>query len=827
MHLLIKNKWLFVFVFFICVSNQIFSQDLLKVRDLSTIKVDMISDDEILQYKNQLAQSGLSESQAEALALQRGFPASEIIKLRARLSKLDITDLSKFKQKEKLNPSIKKKEIEGREVDSTSFEKDLKKVKERTPASYIFGGDLFNNENITFEPNLRIPTPKNYVIGPDDEIVVDVYGYQEVNQKIQVSPEGFISLPYVGMIQVTGLTVEQASKRIKDKMIGSGYSSIGSGQSKINISIGKIRSIKVTVIGDATKVGTYTLSSLSTLFHALYAAGGPNEKGSLRNIEVIRNSKVIEKFDAYSFLMKGNQVSDIRLMDRDVIRIPTAQSQITLSGEIRKPAVFEVLPSENLNDVINYAGGFTANAYTNALHVIQNTGKEKQIVDVPKANYFIYKPQNGDVIDVEKILDRFSNKISLKGAVYRPGDYAFTEGLTLNKLLSNADGLKQDAFTQRGTIVRTNDDYTKSIIAFNPLNILQGKQEDITLQKNDEVFIGLSKDYKEEFKITINGQVKKPGDYPFYNNITLKDIVFAAEGFTEGSSLEKIEVGRRINTDKQDTTSILANVITINSQRELDLSGSDIVLQPWDIINVRTKTNYKQQIAISIEGEVMYPGNYVLTSKNDKVSDVLKRAGGFTNTAFLKGAYITRINKSNLIKDTTDVYFKRLAQRASKDTGNSIQASDIVQRYIKIGLNIEAINASPNSLENIYLQEGDVITIPNVKREIKVSGEVVFPTEVVFVEGQNLKYYIDRAGGFTDAALRRKVIVLQPNGVAAKTKKFLFFKSYPKVEEGSEVLVPKQSQNIAKKLTTAETIGIAGSVASLAAVVVALLNATK
>lgn len=815
----------FLFISLSSLSSKLLAQDLLKGKDISTIKVDLLTDEEIVQYKQQLAQSGLSESQAEQLAIQRGFPASEIIKLRARMAKIDV---SSFTNKNNKSAVVSKpKTYEGREVDSSSFNKDVKNFKAKTPSSYIFGGDLFTNENITFEPNLRIPTPKNYIIGPDDEINIDVFGYQEVNQKLQVSPEGFITLPYVGMINISGLSVDQASKKIKEKMISNGYASIANGQSSVNISVGKIRSIKVTVIGEASKVGTFTLSSLSSLFHALYAAGGPNERGSLRSIEVIRNSRVIEKFDAYSFLMKGNQSSDIRLMDRDVIRIPTAQNQITISGEVRKPAVFEVLPHETLNDILSYAGGFTANAYTNSLHIIQNTGKEKQIVDVSRTQYVTYKPQNGDIIDVEKLLDRFANKITLKGAVYRPGDYAFTQGLTLNKLFANADGLKQDAFVQRGTIVRTNNDYTKNIIAFNPLNIIQGKQQDIELQKDDEIFIGTAKDFKEDFTITINGEVKKPGEYPYYDNISLKDIVFAAGGFTEGSSLEKIEVARRVNKDAQDSLAILANVITINSERELDLRGSDIVLQPWDVISVRTKINYKKQIAVTVEGEILYPGNYVLKSKNDRVSDVLKRSGSFTNIAFLKGAYITRINKSNLIKDTSDIYFKRISQQASKDTNKAFQASDLVQQKIKIGLNIAAIQNDENSLENIYLQEGDIITIPNKKREIKVTGEVFFPTEVVFVEGKDLRYYIERAGGFTNVASKRKVIVLQPNGVAAQTKKFLFFKTYPKVEEGSEILVPKQSENIAKKLTTAETIGITGSVASLAAVIVALLNATK
>jgi protein involved in polysaccharide export with SLBB domain len=817
-------KYLVLIFSFLIISSYTTAQDILKGKDISQVKVDMLTDEEILQYKQQLAQSGLSESQAEQLAIQRGFPASEIIKLRARLAKIDINSISSAKNSTK---AVKPKQnnIEGREVDSSGFNKDLKNFKAKTPSSYIFGGDLFTNENITFEPNLRIPTPKNYVIGPDDEINVDVYGYQEVNQKLQVSPEGFITLPYVGMINVSGLTVEQAAKKIKDKMIGNGYSSIGSGQSTVNISVGKIRSIKVTVIGEANKVGTFTLSSLATLFHALYAAGGPNEKGSLRTIEVIRNSKVIEKFDAYSFLMKGNQTSDVRLMDRDVIRIPTAQNQITLSGEIRKPAVFEILPNETLQDVINYAGGFTSIAYTSALHIIQNTGKEKQIVDVPKANFYTYKPQNGDVIEVEKIIDRFANKITVKGAVYRPGDFAFTQGLTLSKLIANADGLKPEAFTQRGLIVRLNEDFTKTIIPFSPLQIIKGTQVDIPLQKNDEISIGVAKDFTEDFIVTINGQVKNPGQYPYYKNQRLKDVIFAAGGFTEGASLDKIEVARRLNKDKEDSSYQLANIVTISSQKELDLEANDIELHPYDIITIRTKISYKDQKYVRVEGEVLYPSTYILKSKNERVSDLLKRTGGFTNTAFLKGAYITRINKSELLKDTNSVYSKRLLQQGKDSSG--LKSSDLFIKTIKIGINVNDIVANENSLENIYLQEGDILTIPNKKREIKVTGEVLFPTEVVFVEGEDLKYYIERAGGYTDKALKRKVIVLQPNGVAVKTKKFLFFKTYPKVEEGSEILVPMQSQNLGKKLTTAETIGIASSITGLAAVVVAILNATK
>lgn len=821
-----KNKIFFLVIIFSALAINSYSQDLLKGKDISQIKVDMLTDEEILQYKLQLQQSGLSESQAEQLAIQRGFPTSEIVKLRARLARLDANSITPDLKK-KVEDKAKKDKLEGgRSVDTTGFEKDLKKVKEKTFSTFIFGGDLFNNDNITFEPNLRIPTPKNYIIGADDEIIIDVYGYQEVNHKLTVSPEGNISIPNVGMINVNGISIEAATSRIRNKMISSGYASVASGQSKISVAIGKIRSIKVSVIGDARKVGTYTLSSLSTLFNALYACGGPNETGSLRNIELIRGNKVVTKFDAYKFLLSADQTSDVRLNDRDVIRIPSAKNLITLSGEINKPAVFESIEGEPIAKIFEYAGGFAPGAYTASVHIIQTTDKEKRIKDVYKNEYNIYQPQHGDIIEIGKVLDRFANKITLTGAVYRPGLYELSQELTLSKLISNADGLTPDAFTQRGIIKRTNDDYSKEMLSFNPVDIIAGKQKDIELKKNDEVEIGLSKDYKQEYTVSIQGEVKKPNTYPYYQDQTLKDLIFSAGGYTDASTIERIEIASRIDLDKYDAKSAdLATVINIASQKDLDLKGTDVKLKPWDIVTVRIKPGYKSQVKVRIEGEVAYPGTYILANKNEKVSNLIARAGGLTNSAFNKGVYITRTNKASILKDTTDIYFKKLKSQI-KDSGSSV-ASEYVNPTFKIGLNIDKLLADSSSLENIYLQEDDVVNVPKQKREIKVNGEVLFPTEVVYVEGQNLKYYIERAGGFTDNAAKKRVIVLNANGVAAKTKKFLFFKTYPKVEEGSEVFVPKIIESKSKKLTTAETIGIASAIASLAGVVIAILNVTK
>lgn len=822
----IKSKIFILVVLLSSITIHSFSQDLLKGKDISQIKVDMLTDEEILQYKLQLQQSGLSESQAEQLAIQRGFPASEIVKLRARLARLDASSITPDIKK-KVEDKARKEKLEGgRTVDTTGFEKDLKKVKEKTFSTFIFGGDLFNNDNITFEPNLRIPTPSNYIIGADDELQIDITGYQEASQAATVSPEGNINIKNVGMVDVSGLSVGAATQKIKNKLVGNGYAAIASGQTKLNVSLSKIRSIKITVIGDARKVGTYTLSSLASLFNALYACGGPNETGSLRNIELVRNNKVVKKFDAYKFLLNADQSSDVRLMDRDVIRIPTAKTLITLSGEINKPAVFESIDGEPISKIFEYAGGFTSNAYKASVHIIQTTDKEKRVKDVYKDNYNTYIPQNGDIVEVGKVLDRFANKITLKGAVYREGIYEAQQGLTLSKLIANADGLTNDAYTQRGVIMRTNDDYSKEMIAFNPLDIMNGKQADIELKKNDEVMIGAAKDYKTDYTVTIEGEVRKPAQYAYYENQTLKDLVFAAGGFTDASSIEKIEIASRLDADKFDAKSnSIATVVNITSEKDLTLKGSDIKLKPWDIVTIRKKPGYTKQVKIKIEGEVQYPGTYVLSSKEDKVSNIIKRAGGFTNVAFLKGAYITRINKANIIKDTSDIYFKKLKAQA-KDSTATI-AADYLSNTLKIGLNMEQLLADSSSLENIFLQEDDIVTIPKQKREIKVNGEVLFPTEVVYIPNQSLRYYIERAGNFTDQADKRRVLVLNANGVAAKTKKFLFFKTYPKVDEGSEVFVPKLNINKAKKLTTAETIGIASAIASLAGVIIAIVNVTK
>ncbi len=807
------------FLFSVSVKAQSTLQELMNSRDLSNFKVEMLKDDDIIKYKAYLQNAGITETQAEQMALQRGMPSSEILKLKARVASLSsrVTTTTK--------PTTKGKASASRDYDSVYSEHETKYTinKKEKPEDEIFGSALFNNNDLRFEPDLRIATPKNYIIGPDDEIAIDVYGYQETNPRLTVSPEGFINIPNVGFVSVNGLTVEAASKRIKEKMIKNGYSGAATGKTKIEVSISKIRTIRVTVIGEAKKPGTYNVSSLSTLFNVLYAAGGPSDKGSFRTIELIRNNKVIATLDAYDFLLKGIQQNNVKLNDQDVVRIPAAAILVKLKGEVKQQGVFELLPTDNMNSLLSFAQGFTGKAYTASISVKTYTDIERIIQDIKKTAFNSYKPKNGDEITVGQVLDRYNNRVIIEGAVYRPGQYELSSSLTLSQLILKADGLKEDAYKDRGLLYRINEDLSKQVIDFNLSEIDNNKSKDIILKKDDSIIIASAKDFYETYTLTVDGEVRKPGVYEYYKGITLKGLIFQTGGFTDAATAQRIEIARRIKSDDINSTAI-AQVLEIATEKDLSIKGEEIKLQPWDVIIIRSNPGYKPQIAVKVEGEVLYPGTYILGSKEDKISDIIKRAGGVTPHSDKTGAYITRINTSAF----KDEAVERL-QKLKKATDTSTQlVEDLTKPTVKISLRLdEILNNKGNLLENITLLEGDVIHIPKQRNVVKVNGEVMFPTEIVYKEGASIHYYIDKAGGFTENARKKKVAVLNSNGSAAKTKKFLFFRSYPNVQPGSEILVPKIPVKDNKGLSTAEWLAVASGLASLAGVAVAIINVSK
>jgi protein involved in polysaccharide export with SLBB domain len=793
--------------------NNLKAQDILKSKDLTTFKVDALTDDDINKFKQQLQQSGLTETQAEQLALQRGLPTSELTKLRARLAASN----SGFNK----SSSITSKAI-SRVLDSNNISQSI--VQEKDFTNLIFGSELFNNPTPIFEPNLRIATPKNYILGPDDEVIIEVFGYQEASFRLTVTPEGSINIPVIGIIPIVGLTIEQATRRIKDRMSKNGYASLLSGQSNLQVSIGKIRSIKVTVIGEAKKPGSYNISSLSTLFNALYAAGGPTNKGSFRQIELIRNNKIITKLDAYDFLLKGDQTNNVRLTDQDVIRIPPVKTQVKLIGEVKREGIFEVLLNETLQNVFDFSGGFTDEAYTATVQIKQITDKEKRIKDVPKIDFINYLPNKGDSIIVSKVLNRYDNRVTISGAIYRPGTYELVKGSTLTQIISKAEGIKEDAFKERGVIVRTNDsDLTKKIISFNVQGVVSKNERDIALQKNDEIIIGEASAYRDKYTITLEGEVKKPGIYPFFQGITLNDLLFLAEGLTDAAAIGNIEIARRIKSDGEIKKNEMAIILDVSSQKDLKITSNEIVLQPWDVISIRRKKDYKEQISVKVEGEIKYPGNYVLSEKNERVSSLLKRAGGITNEAFIEAASLIRVNNSLVHDNNMSEQKVKKIQQQLKDTSSNLTES-FTKPTIKVGLDLTKILSTPNGLDDILLQEGDVLSIPKQKNEIKINGEVMVPSEVVFKKGESLKYYVNKAGGYTDNAREKRIYVLYPNGDASRIKRFLFFKKYPAITPGAEILVPKIPERAKSGLSTAEIVGLSSAVASIAGIVIAILR---
>jgi protein involved in polysaccharide export with SLBB domain len=804
----LKKYCLFLVIIFSIVQG-LHAQDLLKGTDLSTVKIDNLSDADIAKFQSQLQTSGISLSQAEQIAASKGMPQAEINKLRERLSKLPAaTNASPAQPSQELNRQVEKS-------DYKTFQKQ--------PSSNLFGSLLFTTPSLSFEPNLRIAIPEGYVLGPDDELYITVSGYQEANYKLQVQPEGNINMPQVGSINVTGLTIEDATKRIKDRMSKTAYPNISSGLTQVSVTLGKIRSIHITILG-AVKPGNYTVSSLTTVFNSLYQSGGPDNISSYRRIELIRNNKVFKKIDLYQFLTRGDQSGNILLKENDLINIPVYEKRVTISGEVKKPGVYELLEGENLESLVAFAGGFTEKAYKADVKIKQFTETERKIKDLAKNEYAFYRPSNGDEVTVAAILDRLENSVTISGAVFRPGQFELTPGLTVGGLIKKAQGLKEDVFMDRAIITRTHDDQTKENISFQLKDVLAGGTGDIALFKKDEVAIASVTTFKEQYKIRIQGEVRSPAEYPYKENLTLKDVLFNAGGFTDAGSAYRIEVGRRINSDiLSSQIDTIAEVFDINTDKDLSLKGDKFVIKPFDIITVRKKPGYIEQKTVSIAGEVLYPGTYTIQSKKERISDLLKRAGGLTGFAFTQGVSLTRTYVYNAQLTGEKIAKAELIRQSIRDTSNTA-VEDIADENTQIVVNMKEVLQHPGSKEDYILEENDVINIPKLDPLVKVSGAVFQSTKTNFEPNASIRYYLARAGGTTDNARLSKTYILYPNGQIAKTHNGIFglFRSYPEVTTGSEIVVPKKL--IRKKLSAAETIGITSAFLSLVSLVIVTIS---
>jgi protein involved in polysaccharide export with SLBB domain len=819
--------------FVILLSAQlVFSQ-----ANYADVKVDELSDAKIREMMQRAESVGYNDAQLEQMAAAQGMKPEEITKLRARVAKIRSGSSTNLPGSGSTLPNTSKDgtATSGRTSAAGDILRDstikVDVLGDLRPK--IFGSELFSKNNLSFEPNLRMATPRGYIIGPDDQLLIDLSGDNDVNYDLKVSPDGTIRLQYVGPVSVGGLSIEQATSKIKTSL-ASTYPSVRNGRTSISVNLGNIRSIKVTILGEVIKPGSYTLSSLSSVFNALDASGGPNSNGTFRKIQVIRNNKVVSTVDVYDLLLNGIQKGNIRLQDQDVINIPVYQSRVEVAGEVKRPALFEVLSGENLADVIRFAGGFSNQAYTAQIKVLQNTNKERSITDVPAESFNTYGPLNGDKYVVEKILDRFANRVEISGAVFRPGEFELDKGLTLKGLIAKADGLTEDAFLNRGYISRLNTDNTPSLISFDVAKIIAGTEPDINLQREDKVTISSLFDLRDEYKVSIQGEVRQPGTFDFGESMSLEDLIQMAGGFKEGATPNRIEISRRVkNSDALSKSAKTAELFTVDVDQNLKLQGDTFKLQPFDIISIRNSTGYEVQRQVKIEGEVLYPGVYTITSKDERISDLVKRAGGLTPSAYTEGASLKRpgpdaanLDDKNAIDNREEeerklLNLKRLQQSGAKDTATSEINQKIITSDL-VGINLDRILKSPGSRFDLLVEEGDILRVPKQLQTVKVTGEVLSPNSIVFSPRKTFKQYVSGAGGFTFNAYKKGAHIRYANGSVQAASKFLFFNNYPKVLPGAEILVPKKAER--EPLSVQGWIGIGTAVASLAAIVVSLLR---
>ena len=795
----------FLLLFALFQTGTLLAQDLFKGTDLSTLKVDYLSDTDIAKIKTQLQTNNVTVEQAEPMALAKGMSATEFAKLKMRLGSQPTS--ASVAPKENLDDT--KEELTRKQDKIVN-----KKVKD-TLHSLVFGSELFDNPTLNFEPNLKLATPVNYVLGPGDELQVSVYGVQEFNASIPVTVEGKVNIQYVGQISVSGMTIEAATQKIRGAMARV-YSTVSSGQSQVGVSLTRIRTIKVTLIG-SQQPGNYSISSLATVYNALFLGGGPGKNGSYRNIELLRNNKIYKKIDIYQFLVNGNQSDNVGLKDNDVIRIPAYTQRVTVEGQVKRPGIFEMKAGETFKDLVSFASGFNEFAYTASVNVLQKTNKEFKVKDIKQSEFGTYKPLAGDVFRVSKILNRFENRIKIEGAVFRPDTYSFYEGMRISDLIAQADGLKEDAYADRATIVRLKPDLTTEAVNVNLSKVLAGDAAaNISLQKEDIVTVYSILDFREEYKITVDGEIKKPGVYDYQDNLTLNDLLVQAGGLT-GSASKRVEVARMIQSDEiDDSNPNRVQLFNLEITPDNNEQIKNFALEPFDVVNIRKMAVYQKPEMVSITGAVNYSGKYVLASKKEKIYDIIQRAGGLTAVANLDGVKIKRPIQAKQIEELENVDLNL----GKKDSIQNKVVKKLKEelKYATIPVDWRRIMKDPSDKTNVTLFPGDEIEVSVYNESVKVSGNVLLTSEIPYNSGKGFGYYLDAVGGTDAKGWKKKAYVIYPNGKAAVSSTFFFIRSYPKVLPGSQIVVPEKPET--KKMTTGEWVSIGSVITSIALLIV-------
>lgn len=822
----VLKKFVYLFFLFIACGGYAFGQS---SDELSDLRVEELTEDQVRRFLNEINRLGLSYEDIEQIAVQRGMNPVELAKLKTRMQAFRkasangrVTPGRRTAEEKKMQDSVSNVEQEPlRNLNNAFSELKLRN----------FGNEVFRNESVTFEPNLRIPTPQNYQLAADDELNIDVFGYSEANYKLRVSPEGSIRIPLVGPIAVNGLTIQQAKNAIRNRLANSIYSDIKTGRTSIEVTLSSIRSIKVDVIGEAATPGTFTLPSLATVYHALHACGGPNANGSFRNIQLIRNNSVLAVVDVYDYLLAGQRQNDLRLMEGDVIKINTYQTRVELKGEVKKPGLYDVLPGETFSTLLGYAGGFSDNAYTSKIQVYRNSARERELTTISQNAFDNFVLQKGDTYIIGRILNRFSNRISINGAVFRPGDYELKNGMSLLDLIGEADGIREDAFRKRATIHRLKPDLSPEIVSFDLDKLLAGQTPDIALRKEDRIYIYSKFDLKEGYYVSIQGEVSSPGIFLYEQGLTVQDLILMAGGLKESASAQRIEISRRVKSADSSASNVKTAII-FQQDIAADLSDTSAAtkfeLLPFDEISVRPAPDYHVQQNAVIEGEVLYTGKFALETKNERISDLIRRSGGLTSVAYPKGAVLVRTR--NLTKAEIDNaqqgYKNLLRQNYQNGLSTDILMSDYLSVVNKtsehVGIDLERIMEDPGSEYDLFLKDGDTLRIPKLQQTVRVSGEVLYPDLVRYDDRLRFKDYILGAGGFSDRSAKKRSYVVYANGSVKGTKSFLFFKKYPALSPGAEIFVPYKKER--ERLRTAEVITVGATVVSMLAILISVLR---
>ena len=780
-----------------------------------------MSDKAVIQYAKNGVNQGKSQKQLYQELLLKGVTKDQMLRIKEEYERQQAkTNEVRAEQKadtQRVNP----------EKRDDSEKAQNNNMREAAPVGNIkvFGRDIFNNSNLTFEPSLNIATPVDYRLGPGDQLVIEVWGASQANITQKVTPDGYITIPDVGPIQVNGLTVQAASNKIRAKL-SKIYSGMGTTNvdlsTDVKVSLGQIRTIQVNIMGEVAQPGTYALSSFSTVFHALYKAGGISQLGSLRNIKVVRGGRTVATVDVYDYILHGRSHSDIRLQEGDVILASPYDALVLVKGKIKRPMYYEMKRTESIRTLIDYAGGFTNDAYTSAVTVERNDEKERTICSVDDMNYGVFKVKDGDVVSVGAILDRYNNRIEIKGAVYRPGFYELGKEIsTVRDLITKADGLLEDAFTNRAVLHRENLDKTLEIISVNVKGVLDGTEPDITLQRNDVLFIPSKYDLEAKGTIEISGEVYSPGIFPYAENTKLEDLIIMAGGLTESASKVRVDIARRLNdpnsTKKQKE---ISKMFSFAVKDGFVVEGDPgFILEPYDQVFVRRSPGYTPKVNVSITGEVEFEGSYALNERNERLSDLIAHAGGLTGFAYLKGARLER-------QLTEEEYLQAKELLTMVASNNQISGNDsiiipAVSRTYTVAIDLEKIMSNPHSSLDPVLQDGDAVIIPQLMTTVQVTGSVRKPNSVVYNPDMKLKDYISEAGGYAERARKSGTFILYPNG---HIKELGRNASAKEIVGGAKIIVPQKARSQWNLGTTLSSITTS---VSMLAVIASLINTMK